>query len=337
MRYGVRWTEELLVKALFRYHPCLENAGILYDGSEEKRNNYTLEGGDVHPLRPDLLLLGFSERSSPAALDHLCDLVFEHCDVKDVIVVVLPNERTAIHLDMIFTQLDRELCCIYPPHFVGPERLAVLHRRKKSKGVKEMPNFFAAMQAVDQPLEPVFCGGSDRSLQEREQWSSACNFIAVPPGVVVTYARFADVAAGLGRVLEDGIFVAHNARFDWRFLAEECAAAGVPAPQGPPLCTIRLTRRLAPELRHRRLDQVAAFFGVENPARHRAFGDALATAYILRALLGRAAERGIETLEQLIELHNVSRHKLRIANFGLRIGRPPFESAIRNPQSEIPS
>ncbi len=189
MRYGVRWTEELLVKALFRYHPCLENAGILYDGSEEKRNNYTLEGGDVHPLRPDLLLLGFSERSSPAALDHLCDLVFEHCGVKDVIVVVLPNERTAIHLDMIFTQLDRELCCIYPPHFVGPERLAVLHRRKKSKGVKEMPNFFAAMQAVDQPLEPVFCGGSDRALQEREQWASACNFIAVRPGVVVTYAR----------------------------------------------------------------------------------------------------------------------------------------------------
>jgi len=75
--------------------------------------------------------------------------VFEHCGVKDVIVVVLPNERTAIHLDMIFTQLDRELCCVYPPHFVGPERLAVLHRRKKSKGVKEMPNFFAAMQAVD--------------------------------------------------------------------------------------------------------------------------------------------------------------------------------------------
>jgi arginine deiminase len=189
MRYGVRWTEELLVKALFRYHPCLENAGILYDGSEETRTNYTLEGGDVHPIRPDLLLLGFSERSSPAALDHLCDLAFERCGVKDVIVVVLPSERTAIHVDMIFTQLDRELCCVYPPHFVGPERLAVLHRRRKSKGVKEMPNFFAAMQAVDHPLEPVFCGGASRPLQEREQWSSACNFFAVRPGVVVTYAR----------------------------------------------------------------------------------------------------------------------------------------------------
>ena len=189
MRYGVRWTEELLIKALFRYHPQLENAGLLYDGSEEKRNNYTLEGGDVHPLRPDLLVVGFSERSSPAALDHLCDLAFEHCGVTDVITVVLPNERTAIHLDMIFTQLDRDLCVVYPPFFVGAERLAVLHRRKKSKGVKEMPNFFAAMQAVDQPLEPVFCGGNQRALQEREQWSSACNFFTVRPGVAITYSR----------------------------------------------------------------------------------------------------------------------------------------------------
>src|SRR2546427_2623166 len=164
MRYGVRWTEELLVKALFRYHPKLENAGILYDGSEEKRTNYTLEGGDVHPIRPDLLVLGFSERSSPAALDHLCDLVFEHCGVTDAIIVVLPNERTAIHLDMIFTQLDRELCGLYPPHFVGPERLAVLHRRKRSKGVKEMPNFFAVLQAVDQPLQPLVCCGNRPAL-----------------------------------------------------------------------------------------------------------------------------------------------------------------------------
>jgi arginine deiminase len=109
--------------------------------------------------------------------------------VRDAIVVVMPNERTAIHLDMIFTQLDRELCGIYPPHFVGPERLAVLHRRKKSKGMKEMPNFFAALQAVDHPLEPVFCGGPDRAVQEREQWSSACNFVAVRPGVALTYAR----------------------------------------------------------------------------------------------------------------------------------------------------
>jgi arginine deiminase len=189
MRHGVRWTEELLIKALFRYDQTFENAGILYDGSDEKRINYTLEGGDVHPIRPDLLVLGFSERSSPAALDLLCDLVFANCGVTDVIIVVMPAERTAIHLDMIFTQVDRELCIVYPPHFVGPERLAVLHRRKRSKGVKEVPNFFAAMQAVDQPLEPIFCGGNQRTVQEREQWASACNSFAVRPGVILSYDR----------------------------------------------------------------------------------------------------------------------------------------------------
>jgi arginine deiminase len=189
MRYGVRWTEELLIKALFTFHPKLSNAGILYDGSEERRSNYTIEGGDVHVLREDLLLLGFSERSTPAALDQLCDVVFSKGKVTDVIVVVMPKEPTAIHLDMLFTQVDRELCVIYPPYFAGPERLAVLHRRKGSAGVREMPNFFAALQAANHPMEPIFCGGSHRPTQEREQWASACNFLTVSPGVILSYQR----------------------------------------------------------------------------------------------------------------------------------------------------
>ena len=135
MRYGVRWTEELLIKSLFKYHPKLENAGILYDGSEEKWSNYTLEGGDVHPIRPDLMVLGFLRAlDAGRSRTSQCDLVFEQCGVTDVVIVVMPAERTAIHLDMIFTQIDREACCIYPPHFIGPERLAVLHRRKRVEG-----------------------------------------------------------------------------------------------------------------------------------------------------------------------------------------------------------
>src|SRR5216117_3422549 len=94
----------------------------------------------------------------------------------------------------------------------------------------------------------------------------------ITDGLVAGRPRFVDVVAGLGYALDGGVFVAHNARFDWRFLAAECVAAGVPAPGGKPLCTVRLTRRLVPELRHRGLDHVAGFFGVENPARHRAFG-----------------------------------------------------------------
>jgi DNA polymerase-3 subunit epsilon len=166
----------------------------------------------------------------------------------------------------------------------------------------------------------------------------------ITDGLVAGRPRFGDVAAGFGQALDAGVFVAHNARFDWRFLATECAAIGVPAPGGKPLCTVRLTRRLVPELRHRGLDHVSAFFGVDNPARHRAFGDALATAHILRALIGRARERGVETLEQLIDLHDRPRHaKMRNAEDGTRNSSAsvverttsPFCSAFRVPTSDF--
>ena len=131
----------------------------------------------------------------------------------------------------------------------------------------------------------------------------------ITDGLLVGRPGFADVAPALARALEAGVFVAHNARFDWRFLAAECALAGVPAPEGTPLCTVRLTRRLVPELRHRSLDDVARFFEIANPARHRAFGDALATAGVLRGLLLRARERGVTTLEELVDLHTRPRHR----------------------------
>jgi arginine deiminase len=216
MRYGVRWTEELLINALFRFHPGLANAGILYDGSEERRTNYTLEGGDVHYLREDLLVVGFSERTSPAALDLLCDTVFARGSVTDVLVVVMPKAPTAIHLDMIFNQVDQELCVVYPPYFIGPERLPVIHRRKGTDGVTEEPDFFAAMQSVGLPLDPIFAGGERRINQEREQWSSACNFLAVRPGTLVSYRRNEQtlcslMAAGF-RVVPAASFLAFD---DW--------------------------------------------------------------------------------------------------------------------------
>jgi arginine deiminase len=189
MRYGIRWSEELIMKALFLYHPALQNKGILYDGSVERRYNYTLEGGDVHPLRRDTVVIGFSERSSPAAIDNLTRLVFAHTTIENVIIVVMPQQNTAIHLDMIFTQVDRELCVIYPPHFVGVERLPILLWRKGQSQVRELPNIFAALQMVGLPMEPIFCGGDRRMMQEREQWASGCNFVAMRPGLVLSYAR----------------------------------------------------------------------------------------------------------------------------------------------------
>jgi arginine deiminase len=189
MRYSVRWSEALAMKAIFRYSPRVQNRGIVYDGSLEHRMNYTLEGGDVHPLRDDVIVIGFSERSSPAAIDHLASLLFGATEITDIIIVVMPGEEIAIHLDMIFTQVDRELCVVSPRHFIGPGRLPILHWHKGASEMREADSLFDAVAACGVPMEPIRCGGDLRRTQEREQWSSGCNFLAVRPGVVLSYAR----------------------------------------------------------------------------------------------------------------------------------------------------
>ena len=67
----------------------------------------------------------------------------------------------------------------------------------------------------------------------------------------------------------------------------------------PRLCTVRMCRRLVPRLRHRNLDVVSRHFGIEIHDRHRAYGDALATARVLLRLLDEAAGRGIDDLATL--------------------------------------
>lgn len=189
MRHNVRWTEEILMKALFSWHPMLNNSGLIYDGSEERRAGYTIEGGDVHILRPDLALIGMSERSSPGAFDIVAENLARTQGITDILVVIMPLDRAMIHLDMIFTMIDRDHCVVFPPSFVGPNRHPVLHYSASRAAAREMPNLFAAMREVDLPLEPVFCGGSRRAMQEREQWASGCNFFALRPGLILGYSR----------------------------------------------------------------------------------------------------------------------------------------------------
>jgi DNA polymerase-3 subunit epsilon len=104
------------------------------------------------------------------------------------------------------------------------------------------------------------------------------------------------LAAMSGRV-----FVAHNASFDWKFVNAELARERVSAPVCMQLCTVRLARAMLPELPRRSLDNVAFALGVEIEARHRAAGDALATARILQILLKRAAGIGLTTWPQVAE------------------------------------
>lgn len=189
MANEVRWTEELIMHALFAFHPLLSNAGLLYDGTADRNLNTSIEGGDVHVLREDLLLLGRSERTSAAGIDALAEKLFEETDIRDVLVVLMPRHRASIHLDMIFTVVDVDLCCVFAPYFTGPTRLPVVHISRGRDSVREMPNLFASLEELGLRLAPIPCGGRNPTQQEREQWGSGCNMFAVGPGQLLAYGR----------------------------------------------------------------------------------------------------------------------------------------------------
>jgi DNA polymerase-3 subunit epsilon len=136
--------------------------------------------------------------------------------------------------------------------------------------------------------------------------------------------RFAEVCEQLLGALEGHVFVAHNANFDWRFLSAEVERATGRPLIGRRLCTVRLARRLVPQLRRRNLDAVTMFYGIENRARHRAGGDALATAHAFTRLLSAARERGLDSLDELDRL-------ARTPSMRRRKRRPP---AMPHPVSD---
>ena len=132
--------------------------------------------------------------------------------------------------------------------------------------------------------------------------------------MVCDKAPFRDVCDDVLKVLEGHVFVAHNAAFDWRFVSAEVGRARGRELTGRRLCTVRLARRLLPQLRSRSLDWVARHYDVqiEPGKRHRAAGDALATAHCLIRLLDDARGHGCERwsdLERFLAARSVTRKR----------------------------
>ncbi len=110
---------------------------------------------------------------------------------------------------------------------------------------------------------------------------------------------FADIADAWLDFAGDAVLVAHNSMFDLPLLNREIARV-YPGHRmrNPELCTVKLARRLMPNLDSHNLDALAEHFGFEIPQRHRAAGDALATSHILLRLLDYLAEHGVCTLSE---------------------------------------
>ncbi len=147
------------------------------------------------------------------------------------------------------------------------------------------PRIRVAFEALVNPGRPI-------------PWRIA-QLTGITDAMVTAAPPFAAVADRVVAALAGRVFVAHNARFDWGFVhAELDRALGFEA-RMPQLCTVRLCRRLVPELERRSLDSVMHYFGLETDRRHRAAGDAVVTAQALRRLLARAADAGLRTWQDL--------------------------------------
>jgi DNA polymerase III subunit epsilon len=127
--------------------------------------------------------------------------------------------------------------------------------------------------------------------------------------MVADAPTFRSICSTVLGLLQGSVFVAHNARFDWSFVTMEVERTTGERPTAASLCTVRLARVLLPQLRRRSLDAVAHHFGITIGARHRAAGDALATAHVLTRLMEEAGERGCVTWGDLSALLYPGRRK----------------------------
>jgi len=190
MAYRARAAEALLLKAVFKYHPRVQGSGFYFDGTANPDSEVTIEGGDLLVIREDLVVIGYSERTSVAGIDRLMRAIASQGPVTDFIVVEIPKTRATIHLDMIFTMVDRDACVVFPPLITGNRSCRAFHCRfGKGEGaqIKEYPDVLSALSAQGVDLSTVACGGNDSFHQEREQWASGANFFAFGPGRILGY------------------------------------------------------------------------------------------------------------------------------------------------------
>ncbi len=192
MAYRARVAEALLLKAVFKYHPALASRGFYFDGTDSPNADVTIEGGDLLVIRENLVVIGYSERTSVAGIDRLMRAIASQGPVTDFVIVEIPKTRATIHLDMIFTMVDRDACVVFPPLITGSQHCKAFHCRfdnGQGARIREYPKVLEALATLDVDLEPIACGGPDTFNQEREQWASGANFFAFGPGQIIGYGH----------------------------------------------------------------------------------------------------------------------------------------------------
>ncbi len=194
-----RSRENLLTRFLFHSHPMFEN---VREGDKiinlnhvdqfppsKKGEKVSVEGGDVMMLAKDFLLVGCSERTTEHAVHSLKKAVFDKGLVKNVVQINIPNDRSCMHIDTLFTRIsETDVVCYKPTIFDGTSSNVIVHRADGNQEVySSVREFFWA--EINRDTRFIFAGDGESPYQEREQWTDGCNLVAIRPGVALTYDR----------------------------------------------------------------------------------------------------------------------------------------------------
>ncbi|TMM54198.1 arginine deiminase [Sulfitobacter sabulilitoris] len=202
MFWQARRPETLLTAAIYRFHPRFAGrADVLWGDPERDMGLATVEGGDIMPLGGGLVLIGMGERTSPQGVGLLAEALFDQGRATRVLACQLPRERSAMHLDTVFTFCGGPVVTSFTEVAAGM-RVYDLHPGEGRAPLDirriDRPLFEVLAKALGvRKLDVVATGGDDPFEESREQWNDGNNVLALRPGVVVGYDRNDDTNAAL--------------------------------------------------------------------------------------------------------------------------------------------
>lgn len=154
-----------------------------------KGERISVEGGDVMIINPDYLLIGCSERTNAHGIHALKERLFQKGVVKNVVKINIPDERSFMHIDTIFTQINHNHIVAFKP--IVYDGLSSSVEVFSSNGAKR--KYYTVKEFIHSEINPnmefIFSGNGDSPYQEREQWTDGCNLVALRPGLALTYDR----------------------------------------------------------------------------------------------------------------------------------------------------
>ncbi|MBF2472235.1 arginine deiminase [Listeria welshimeri] len=187
-----RRRESIFIELILKHHPRFSNQEVPI--WSEREEPFSLEGGDELVLNEETVIVGVSERTDARAVERLAESLFARAPkIKKVLAVEIPETRSFMHLDTVFTMVSDAQFTIHPAIQNQQGELNVYILEKGENGLEITPrrDFRRVIAEVLEVPEVEFipCGGEDVIVSAREQWNDGANTLAIAPGEVITYDR----------------------------------------------------------------------------------------------------------------------------------------------------